>query len=88
MFHSPSRPRPFHVSVRPETSFDINPQLLERRYKALQWNLHPDTKSLKPPEEREFSTQQAAVVNLAYSILKSPLSRANYLVRHRGVRMG
>ncbi|KXZ55931.1 hypothetical protein GPECTOR_2g1482 [Gonium pectorale] len=64
----------------PGRSFDIDPALLERRYKALQWRLHPDKMGHKPPEERQFSAHHASLVNLAYSILKSPLSRANYLV--------
>lgn len=42
----------------------------------------------KPPQEREFSAQHASVINLAYSILKSPLSRANYLLASKGVNAG
>ncbi|EFJ50682.1 hypothetical protein VOLCADRAFT_88456 [Volvox carteri f. nagariensis] len=78
----------FELFSLPETSFDISPQLLERRYKQLQWNLHPDKMGHKPAEEQEFSAQQASIVNLAYSILKSPLSRANYLLALRGINAG
>ena len=38
----------------------------------------------KPAEEQEFSARHSAAVNLAYAVLKSPLSRANYLVRGPG----
>ncbi len=68
-----------HSPCRPNT-FDIDPQLLEKRYKGLQWNLHPDKMGRKAAEEQEFSAQHASNVNLAYSVLKSPLSRANYMV--------
>ncbi|KAG2500829.1 hypothetical protein HYH03_001591 [Edaphochlamys debaryana] len=69
-------------------TFDLAPAFLEKRYKALQWNLHPDKMGHKAPEEREFSAQQAALVNLAYSILKAPLSRANYMLMLRGISAG
>ncbi|GLC43808.1 hypothetical protein PLESTB_000910100 [Pleodorina starrii] len=77
----------FELFSLPAT-FDLSPQLLERRYKALQWNLHPDKMGHKPAEEREFSAKQASVVNLAYSILKSPLARANYMLALRGISAG
>ncbi|GLI59059.1 hypothetical protein VaNZ11_000889 [Volvox africanus] len=78
----------FELFSLPETSFDINPRLLERRYKQLHWNVHPDKMGQKPTEEREFSAQQASIINLGYSILKSPLSRANYLLALRGISAG
>lgn len=77
----------FDLFSLPDT-FDIDPQLLEKRYKGLQWNLHPDKMGRKAAEEQEFSAQHASNVNLAYSVLKSPLSRANYMLMLRGVNAG
>lgn len=53
---------------------------LERQYKLLQWSLHPDKVVNKPPDERAFAAQQATLINHAYSVLRTPLSRANYIV--------
>ncbi|KAG2451568.1 hypothetical protein HYH02_004166 [Chlamydomonas schloesseri] len=78
----------FELFSLPDSSFDLDPQLLEKRYKQLQWNLHPDKMGHKPAQEREFSAQHASLINLAYSILKSPLSRANYLLALKGVNAG
>ncbi|KAG2445892.1 hypothetical protein HXX76_000496 [Chlamydomonas incerta] len=78
----------FELFSLPGNSFDLDPQLLEKRYKLLQWNLHPDKMGHKPPQEREFSAAHASLINLAYSILKSPLSRANYLLALKGVNAG
>ncbi|GFR46918.1 hypothetical protein Agub_g8565 [Astrephomene gubernaculifera] len=78
----------FDLFALPSGKFDLDPQLLERRYKSLQWNLHPDKMGHKPAEERHFSAQQASLINLAYSILKSPLARANYILALRGISAG
>lgn len=53
---------------------------LERRYKLLQWMLHPDKAVSRSAEERDFSAAHASHINQAYGVLRRPLSRANYLV--------
>jgi molecular chaperone HscB len=60
----------------------VDAQQLERHYKRLQWNVHPDKLVHKPVEERGFSEQHASNINHAYSVLKAPLARANYMVGH------
>eukprot|EP00798_Chlamydomonas_sp_ICE-L_P011681 gene11682-34404_t len=67
-------------------SFDLDAALLEKRYKALQWQLHPDKAVSRPSDERENSTQQAMMINNAYNVLKTPLTRANYILAQRGVK--
>jgi hypothetical protein len=64
-----------------QPTFDLDPAALEKRYKLLQWQLHPDKTVLRSPEEQQFSAEQATRVNQAYGVLRNPLSRANYLVR-------
>ena len=63
-----------------EPTFDVDAAVLERRYKLLQWQLHPDKAVGRSFEEQRFSAEQAALVNQAYGVLRSPLPRANYLV--------
>lgn len=65
---------------RPNMSFDLNLTRLERQYKLLQWHLHPDKVVGRPVDEQQFAAQQATLINHAYSVLKAPLSRANYIV--------
>ena len=82
----PLSPTACHASLRcacrGAPTYDVQPSALEARYKRLQWNLHPDRVTTRPPQEREYSATQASLVNRAYSVLKSPLARANYIVRH------
>jgi hypothetical protein len=71
----------FEILGLPKQTFDLDAAQLERRYKLLQWSLHPDKAVGRQDHEQGFSAEQATLVNRAYSVLKTPLSRANYLVR-------
>jgi DnaJ-domain-containing protein 1 len=64
-----------------QPTYDLDPAALEKRYKLLQWQLHPDKSAGKTPEERQYSADQATLINQAYGVLRNPLSRANYMVR-------
>ena len=55
-------------------------ELLDRKYKQLQWTFHPDKAVNRSPEEQALSLKGATVINMAYSVLKKPLSRATYMV--------
>lgn len=63
-----------------QPTFDLDPAALEKRYKLLQWQLHPDKSVRKTPQEQQYSADQATLVNQAYGVLRQPLSRANYMV--------
>lgn len=65
---------------RDGASFDLDSERLEQRYKELQRRLHPDRFTIHSELEREYSDQQAALVNQAYDVLKRPLRRAHYIV--------
>lgn len=69
------------ISHRPEEVFDIDEEALEQKFKALQWQLHPDRYTTANAIEQSYSTDQAALVNEAYKVLKDPLLRAEYMVR-------
>lgn len=75
--HSPLSP-----IIRHQPTFDVDPQALEKKYKRLQWQLHPDKAGSKTAVEQDYSAAQASQINQAYQILRHPLSRANYLVSH------
>lgn len=64
-----------------QPTFDLDPAALEKRYKLLQWQLHPDKAVNRTPLEQQFSAEAATRVNQAYGVLRRPLSRANYMVR-------
>jgi molecular chaperone HscB len=65
--------------------FVIDAAALEARYHELQREVHPDRFAAAPDAERRVSMQLATRVNEAYQTLKSPLKRAVYILRLRGV---
>jgi len=69
------------LSVR----FDIDGAELDRRYFALQRQLHPDRFATRTARERAISQSQAVALNEAYETLKDPLARAEYMLRLNGV---
>jgi molecular chaperone HscB len=65
--------------------FALDVAELDRRYFALQRQLHPDRFASRSARERAVSQSQAVALNEAYETLKDPLSRAEYMLRLRGV---
>ncbi len=65
--------------------FDVDRGDLDRRYFALQRDLHPDRFATRAAREREISLQQSTSLNEAYETVKSPLRRAEYLLSLNGV---
>ena len=68
--------------------FAVEPLALEARYRELQREVHPDRFAAAPDAERRVSMQLATRVNEAYQTLKSPLRRAVYILKLRGVDPG
>lgn len=66
-------------------AFDIDPQLLADRYRELQRAVHPDRFASAGDLERREAVVQAANINEAYQVLKSPLRRARYLLQRKGM---
>ncbi|GAB1599776.1 iron-sulfur cluster co-chaperone protein HscB-like [Argonauta hians] len=81
---SPSRDLTYFKLLGFDEKFDIDSDLLTRRYKDLQRILHPDKFSQKSEMERTFSAEQSSLVNLAYTTLLKPLSRGQYLLDING----
>jgi molecular chaperone HscB len=65
--------------------FDVDLPVLEARYRELQREVHPDRFAGASQAEQRVSMQLATRVNEAYQTLKSPLTRAGYLLQLQGV---
>ncbi len=65
--------------------FALDAADLDRRYFALQRQLHPDRFVTKSAHERALSQSQATSLNEAYRTLKDPLERAAYMLRRMGM---
>jgi molecular chaperone HscB len=68
-----------------EERFELNLERLEASYFALQRQLHPDRYRNRSEKERQLSLLYSMRVNEAYQTLKSPLLRAQYLLKRQGV---
>ncbi len=61
--------------------FRFDPAVLDRAYRALQSEVHPDRFARGSDAERRMALQSSARVNEAYRALKDPVRRAQYLLR-------
>ncbi|WP_274584441.1 Fe-S protein assembly co-chaperone HscB [Neisseria leonii] len=61
--------------------FDTDTAELEKRYRALAAQCHPDKTATRSAFEQKQAVMMAAAVNEAYRILKNPIDRAAYLLR-------
>lgn len=69
--------------LAPRYRFD--PEQLERAYRALQREIHPDRHAAGDEAQRRLALQSSARVNEAYRALKDPVARAQYLLSLRGI---
>ena len=65
--------------------FQVDGEQLDRAYRDLQANVHPDRFVNAQEAERRVSMQQSTRANEAYQTLKNPIRRAAYLLRQQGV---
>ncbi|GAX75929.1 hypothetical protein CEUSTIGMA_g3372.t1 [Chlamydomonas eustigma] len=75
----------FEVLGMPNMQFDLDLEMLEKQYKRLQWQIHPDRLAARTPQEQDYSAQSVMHINVAYGVLRHPLSRANYILAQRGI---
>jgi molecular chaperone HscB len=68
-----------------EQTFDIGEKILDVTYFAKQRYLHPDLFVKKSDKEKKYSMGHTVDLNNAYETLKSPLKRAEYLLKLEGV---
>ncbi len=65
--------------------FAIDTHALEAAYRALQGEVHPDRHAGGTPADQRAALQASALVNEAYRTLRSPASRAEYLLSLHGI---
>ena len=58
---------------------------LDRAYRALQRDVHPDRHAAADEKQRRLALQSSARVNEAYRALKDPVGRAQYLLSLHGI---
>jgi len=66
-------------------SFDVDLQDLSLRYRELQRAVHPDRFVNSSDYEKRLSVEKATLINDAYQTLKSPQSRARYMLELQSV---
>jgi molecular chaperone HscB len=65
--------------------YRVDAAALERAYRALQADVHPDRHAAADDARKRIALQASARVNEAYRALKDPVTRAEYLLHIRGV---
>ncbi|EME29871.1 molecular chaperone HscB [Galdieria sulphuraria] len=66
-------------------SFDIDEKELERKFRAILSQWHPDLHGQSSSHLQEQAAAMSAAVNRAYGVLKKPHLRAKYLLEIKGV---
>ncbi len=67
-----------------EPRFRVDATSLDRAYRELQSDVHPDRHAAASDEQQRRALQSSARVNEAYRTLKDPVSRAEYLLSLHG----
>jgi molecular chaperone HscB len=65
-------------------SYRVNPAALEERLLLLSRDIHPDYFTLAPADQQVLSIDLASRLNDAYSTLRDPFKRAEYLLERLG----
>jgi len=66
-------------------AFALNKEALEKAYREIQSQVHPDRFAHAGDAERRASMQWTTRVNEAYRVLKSPVQRARHILELHGV---
>ncbi|KAF9142174.1 hypothetical protein BGX30_003227 [Mortierella sp. GBA39] len=72
------------LGLSPEPSYDVDLKDLRLRFFKIQQLIHPDSYSQNTNGDQVYAQQQSSLANKAYSTLKEPLSRANYILELLG----
>ncbi len=68
-----------------EAAYLLDLQALDKTFRVLQQQVHPDNFANATAAEQRVAMQWAVRVNEAFQTLKSPLARGRYLLKLRGV---
>lgn len=67
--------------------YELDENLLRATYRELQRKTHPDKFAGASQQEQLLAVQYAATINDAYDVLTSPLKRAIYMLKLKGVEL-
>ncbi|MCU4676985.1 co-chaperone HscB [Catenovulum sp. 2E275] len=70
-----------------EVGYDLDVKQLADRYRQLQRAFHPDQYASGSESERLLAVKKSAQINDAFSTLKSPVARAEYLLAMAGIEL-
>jgi molecular chaperone HscB len=80
----PSEVDPFAMlGLEPE--FELDATALDKRYRVLAAQLHPDRFGSKCAREQTFSQAHSSALNEAYELVRDPLTRAQLLLKRQGL---
>lgn len=65
--------------------FAVDAEELEAGWRRVQWALHPDKHAQAGPAALDRSARFSVLANQAHAALKTPLGRANYLLKSAGM---
>lgn len=68
-----------------EIIFNIDREMLERRYFTLQQQIHPDFFTSKSKQEQQYAMEHSILLNEAYANLKDPIKRIETLLLLHGI---
>jgi len=81
----PSKDQDYFDLMTMPKKFNLDIDLLEKRFQQMQRKVHPDLYFRKSEPEREFSAGNSSLVNEAYKTLKDPNERAKYILKLNGI---
>jgi molecular chaperone HscB len=85
---APAQPMPDHFeTLGLPRRFAVDLSDLERRYRELSRELHPDKFATAAPAERRVALERSTTLNDAYRVLKEPLRRAAYFLELNGLKI-
>jgi len=67
-----------------EPKLRIDAERLQSRFYDLSRLLHPDRYTRRAATEQQYSLEATAILNNAYRVLRDPVARAEYVLRHAG----
>ncbi|GBL04755.1 Fe-S protein assembly co-chaperone HscB [Glaciecola sp. KUL10] len=67
--------------------FEVDLDKLKQNYQTLQKMTHPDRFANASDQQKRLTMQKNAQVNDAYTVLKSPIARAEHLLQLRGLEL-
>ncbi|MDH5735215.1 MAG: Fe-S protein assembly co-chaperone HscB, partial [Gammaproteobacteria bacterium] len=68
-------------------SYDIDLNKVGEIYLKLQKSVHPDRYANSGDQEKRIAMQQTSLINQAFYTLKDPVSRAQYMLKLKGLDM-